>query len=396
MSHTRPAVREKNPASLERELARLRRENQLLRSQLRTKTPIPRSTPRRGAATPGSLAPHEVVAERYHLERLLARGGMGAVWVARDVETGDRVAVKFLQEDAGPEQVARFTREAEVCKRLHSKHVVRVLSHGVDGQNHYLAMELLRGESLSSLLRRAGKLTLPESCALVADIREALAPAHQAGIVHRDLKPQNLFLSVGDDGERVLKLLDFGVAKQIHDSGEMTHSGVIIGSPNYMSPEQAYGVRSVDHRSDLWAVAIILYRVLTGVRPWEGDNALELLLRVCTEPAPPPSSHDASLRPSIDAFFERALAHDPNERFASIDELTAAFTRAARSTSTPPPVAPGMRSPVPSGHGSLFPGLQTAANEGAAPRGPSSKRIAIVCLAVALMAALAVVLATLR
>ncbi len=352
VSHTRPAEPLYNGA-VQRELARLRRENELLRAKLRSTTPIPRTLaergpPRRAALTPGSLAAHAVVAERYELEHVLARGGMGAVWVARDLETGTRVAVKFLKGEADPQQIARFEREAEVCKRLQSKHVVRILSHGVDGGNHYLAMELLRGESLSTMLRRRGALTLAEACQLVNDLADALEPAHAAGIVHRDLKPQNLFLSAGGEGaERTLKLLDFGVAKELANTVDMTASGEIIGSPNYMSPEQAYGVRGIDHRSDLWAVAVILYRVITGNKPWEGDNPLELLLKICTEPAPPPSVYNPRFFPSMDTFFARAFAQNPAERFASIHELAAAFNRAASTASMPPPPTASPRSPLP-------------------------------------------------
>lgn len=354
---------------MRRELARLQRENQLLRSQLRTKTPIPRSTrravadTRRGLTTPSTLGAHDVIAGRYELERLLARGGMGAVWVAHDYQTGDSVAVKFLGSEAGPHHVARFEREAEVCDKLRSKHVVRVLSHGVDGDRRYLAMELLRGESLSSLLRRHAKLSLSESCQLVQDIADALAPAHAAGIVHRDLKPQNFFLSLDEEGVRTLKLLDFGVAKELAEAGDMTESGVIIGSPSYMSPEQAYGVRHVDQRSDLWSVAVILYRVLTGHRPWDGEVALELLYRICTEPAPPPSTYEPRLGPKIDAFFDKAFAKDPQARFATVEELAHEFIRAASTPSSPPPLSPSMRSPMPSNRGSLVPLTEARASQ---------------------------------
>jgi serine/threonine-protein kinase len=364
-------------SALKREVARLRRENHLLRSQLRTKTPIPRSTvvPRRGAVTPGSLRAHDIVADRYELDKLLARGGMGAVWVARDMRSGQRVALKFLKGEAGPEHVARFEREAEVCKRLQSPHVVRVIDHGVDGGNHYLAMELLRGESLSSLLRRKAKLELSECCQLAMDIADALGPAHEAGIVHRDLKPQNLFISIDREGNRTLKLLDFGVAKELDDTSDMTSSGVIIGSPNYMSPEQARGMRRIDHRSDLWSVAVVLYRLLTGKRPWEGDQALDLLLKVCTEPAPPPSSHDPQLSRRIDAFFERAFAKAPHDRFDSARELANAFVRASKSHSAPPPVRPSMHSPVPSERGSLVPLLEAPTERSSLDEVPPSRHL---------------------
>ncbi len=340
---------------MKRELARLRRENELLRSQLGRNTPLPRSYRRQVTTPPETLVPHAVIADRYELERVLAHGGMGSVWVAADTHTGQQVALKFLKQDAGPAHIARFQREAEVCRRLSSDHVVKVLDHGVDGAHHFLAMELLVGESLSSLLRRRGRLPLGEAQSLARDIADALAPAHAAGVVHRDLKPQNLFLSVGERGERVLKLLDFGVAKELEDFGEMTNSGEIIGSPNYMSPEQAYGLSNIDHRSDLWAVAVILYRTITGSRPWEGDNALELLLKICTEPAPAPSRYEPALSARVDAFFDKALARDPNERFRSIHELCDAFEAAAASTSRRPAVASMVHGPTPSSRGSILP-----------------------------------------
>jgi serine/threonine-protein kinase len=354
-SHTRRAERG-DIAKVERELARLRRENDLLRSQLRGVAAIPR---RRGIVTPGSLSPTQIVADRYRLERLLAKGGMGAVWVARDLDTGIELALKLMREGAEHEEVLRFKREAMVCQRLCSEHVARVYDHGVDGGNHYIAMELLRGESLSSLMRRRGALSLPEAVQLTLDLRAALEPAHAAGIVHRDLKPQNLFLSVvegADEGEParvVLKLLDFGVAKDLAKPDDVTSSGAILGSPNYMSPEQAHGVSDIDHRSDLWSVGVILYRVLTGARPWEGNNSLELLLRICTESPPPPSRHRPGLPPAVDRFFVRALAHEPSARFESIDELAQAFVSAANCGSIPPPVARETHSPLPSSRDSL-------------------------------------------
>ncbi len=352
----RPAVDAEvaRPAA-ETEVDRLRRENAKLRDQLRRA-----HAPRRQATTPGAPVEGDLVGNRFLLDRLLAKGGMATVWVACDLDTSEDVAVKFLDDSADEEAIGRFRREAELCAALQSEHIVRLLDHGTHGDRHYIAMELLRGESLSSLLRRRGRLELPEACHLALDLERALAPAHAAGIVHRDLKPPNLFLSIDDHGRRILKILDFGIARSIGQSSEMTQTGMIIGSPNYMSPEQARGERSIDHRSDLWSVAVILYRAITGVRPWGGDSPLEVLARMITESPQRVSQLRGDASPALNGFFEKAFASDPDHRYQSIEALTHAFVAAAACNSEPPTVRADVRSGEPSQHGQQISPLHPA------------------------------------
>jgi serine/threonine-protein kinase len=214
---------------------------------------------------------------------------------------------------------------------------VHVYDHGVDSQSgrQYIAMEYLEGEDLEQRLRRVGRLSPKETMRICNEICRGLGRAHRMGIVHRDLKPANVFLS-GDD--EMVKLLDFGIAKVVgpraRDLTKATATGDVLGSPHYMSPEQARG-QSVDGRSDLWSLAVIAYRLLTGKRPFDGDVPGDVIVRICTEPVVPPSQHLPSLNEGVDRFFERALAQDPDARFQSA-EAFATELRAALVAAEPP------------------------------------------------------------
>jgi serine/threonine protein kinase len=269
-----------------------------------------------------------VVAGRYALVRQLARGGMGSVWLARHKELDIDVTVKFMAPTliASSEARIRFEREAKIAARLHSQHVVHVLDYGVADGTPYFAMELLKGESLATRLTRDGRLTIPQTAKIVVQIAKALKTAHEIGLVHRDMKPSNIFLSLRDD-EEVIKVLDFGVAK-LEGLGEATantESGVLLGTVHYMSPEQIRSSRAVDARSDLWSTGVVLYRALTGKLPFPGRDVGDILVRVCTDPIEPASVAAPDLPPEIDAFFERALARDPDQRFQTAAELSDAF-----------------------------------------------------------------------
>jgi serine/threonine protein kinase len=272
------------------------------------------------------LCERTVIAGKYRLERELASGGMGAVWVARHLQLDEAVAVKFMS--ATIPQLAdarsRFAREARAAARLRSPHVVQVLDHGVDADVPYIVMELLEGEHLGDRLKRQRRLPLRVAATIAAQVGKALGRAHRAGIVHRDLKPANVFLARLDD-EEIVKILDFGIAKSLHDEGaEVTGSDVLLGSPQYMSPEQARGSRRTDHRADLWSLGAILYRAVTGVPAFDGVSAVDVIVHICTGPIPVASKVAPDLPPAIDAFFLRALARDPEDRFASAREMTEA------------------------------------------------------------------------
>ena len=204
---------------------------------------------------------------------------------------------------------------------------MQILDYGIEGTTPYIVMELLDGEDLDERLSRTGTLSLDAAYRILAQIGKALRRAHDPGIVHRDLKPGNVFLARSDDDE-IVKILDFGIAKDISITGAATatSTGTMLGSPSYMSPEQIRESKEVDHRSDLWSVGVILYDALTGRVPFdESENIGKLLVSICTDPFPPPSTHVPALSKSVDAFFEKALARDKNARFQSMAELVDAF-----------------------------------------------------------------------
>ena len=287
----------------------------------------------------GAIRIGTVIAGKYRLESPLAQGGMGSVWVARHLLLDKTLAIKFIgAEVAGLDEVrTRFAREAMAAASLQSPHVVQIHDYGIDDDVPYLVMELLEGEDLGDRLARRGRLSAAETSSLVSQVARALRRAAGTGIVHRDLKPSNIFILRGDDDDEIVKVLDFGVAKAPHlHFDETTQSGAMIGSPRYMSPEQARGSRLVDHRSDLWSLAVIAYRALTGQLPFVGDDIADLIVKICTETAPPPSQVEPSLGPDVDAFFAQALARAADDRFQTARELAIAF---ANATGEAPPMS---------------------------------------------------------
>jgi serine/threonine protein kinase len=283
-----------------------------------------------------------VIAEKYRLEAPLARGGMGSVWIARHVTLGSRLAVKFLDPTLAKSAafVARFEAEARAAASIESPHVVHVQDFGLEEGTPYLVMELLRGEDLRTRLRRRGRLTLAECAELLVQVGKALRRAHAAGIVHRDIKPGNLFLARLDDDE-VLKVLDFGIAKQARTAvGESTKTGELIGTPHYVSPEQARGDKDVDHRTDVWAVGVIAYKMVTGELPFPGDGFGKVLSSVLTETPRPVRAIVPSLPEPLDGFFARALAKKREERFQSVRELVDAFVVIVRTDAPEDSISP--------------------------------------------------------
>ena len=251
---------------------------------------------------------------------------MGAVWLARHVGLDVPCAVKFIHQTAAEsaEIRARFEREAKAAAQLRSPHVVQILDHGVWEGSPYIAMELLEGEDLSVRIAQRGTLSPPEVASLAAQIGRALTKAHAAGLVHRDLKPANVFL-VRDDDREIAKVLDFGVAKatSLGTDGN-TKTGAVLGTPYYMSPEQARGAREVDYRSDLWALAVVVFECLTGRLPFMAEGFGELLVKIIVEPIPVPSTI-ALVPPGFDVWWARAVARDPAQRFQSAKEMTEAL-----------------------------------------------------------------------
>lgn len=253
---------------------------------------------------------------------------MGSVWEGTHATLGTHVAVKFIESEyaESPEARNRFENEARAAARLRSKHVVEVYDHGVtDDGRPFIVMEYLRGEPLDKRLDRVGRIPARETARILMQVCRALSKAHAAGIVHRDLKPENVFLVWDEeDGADVVKVVDFGIAKftdnQLGNSSA-TRTGSVLGTPYYMSPEQARGLRSVDHRSDLWSVGVIAYRCIVGALPFDGEAVGDLLVKLCTAPLPVPSQLAPDVPPGFDAWFTKALSREPEGRFFTAAEL---------------------------------------------------------------------------
>lgn len=285
----------------------------------------------------------DLVAGKYRLVRLLGRGGMGSVWEGVHASLGTRVAVKFIEREYADNEEARkrFDNEARAAARLESRHVVHVFDHGVtDDGKPYIVMEFLTGEPLDARLARVGRLSIGETSRLLGQVCRALARAHEAGIVHRDLKPENVYLvRSADDDDEIAKVLDFGIAKfgpQASGMSSSTRTGSILGTPHYMSPEQARGLRSVDHRTDLWSLGVIGYRCIVGTLPFQGEAMGDLLVNICTAPLPVPSQALPGLPPELDAWFARAVERDPARRYGSAAELAAGLQAAAAAVGEGP------------------------------------------------------------
>jgi len=286
-----------------------------------------------------------VVADRFRLVRMIGRGGMGSVWQAVHISLDQPCAVKFIEGELAnvADAHARFEREAKAAAQLRSPHVVQILDHGVWQGRPYIAMELLEGEDLGKTLARSGgKLPAMQMYPIIQQVCRALTKAHQAGIVHRDLKPDNIFL-VNDDDRQLVKILDFGVAKQTSQAidGSNTKTGAMLGTPYYMSPEQAQGIKSVDSRSDLWSLAVIVYQCITGRLPFESEALGDLLVKIIVHPVPVPSQI-AHVPPGFDKWWAKAAERNPDNRFTNAKEFSASLGLALGASSV---TDPGTRTP---------------------------------------------------
>jgi eukaryotic-like serine/threonine-protein kinase len=278
-----------------------------------------------------------LVAGKYELLGIIGRGGMGSVWEGKHVSLGTRVAIKFIEKEyaESKEARARFDNEARAAATIQSKHAIQIFDHGVtDDGKPYIVMEMLQGEPLDKRLDRLGRLPLQDVARILNQVCRALQRAHDGGIVHRDLKPENIFLvRTPDDDEDVAKVLDFGIAKIRGTAGSAplsnsTKTGAVLGTPYYMSPEQARGMRDIDHRTDLWSLGVIVFKCVTGVLPFEGESLGDLLVKICTTPVPVPSQVLPGLSHAFDAWFARALDRDPQKRFGSASEMSDALAYA--------------------------------------------------------------------
>jgi serine/threonine-protein kinase len=275
----------------------------------------------------GVPAAGEVIAGKYVVEELLGAGGMGVVLAARHVHIGQRVAIKFLQGKAAKDKnaVGRFLREARAAATLASEHVARVFDFGtLETGEPYLVMEYLAGVDLGRILRKGPPMSVADVVDAVLQASEAVAEAHARGIVHRDLKPSNLFVTRGIDGAPLVKVLDFGISK-IGDAGaadqSLTASGQVMGSPQYMSPEQVRNAKDVDGRTDVWSLGVILYELLTRVRPFAGDALGATLAKILTEAPTPVGELRSDLPPGLANAIAQCLERDLERRVQSVAEL---------------------------------------------------------------------------
>jgi eukaryotic-like serine/threonine-protein kinase len=302
------------------------------------------------------------VAGRYRLESELARGGMGVLWHAIDESLGRRVVIKFIQrlDKESEEPRARFAREAQAAAQIRSPHAIQIYDYGIDRDVPYLVMELLCGEDLGVRLRREARLPLQAVSRILDQLAVGLDVVHGAGIIHRDIKPANIFLNI-DSGTETVKLIDFGLARTSDSSGYRTKTGQAVGTLYYMSPEQARGVRQLDHRSDLWSLAVVLYRAVTGEHPFRGKSFARVVNDICEAPILAPSRLVGTLPADIDAFFLRALNRNRMKRFQSGRQMAAAFTLLSRrpARTTLPWGHPALGSPQSLSSRELTPGMAT-------------------------------------
>ncbi len=283
----------------------------------------------------------ETLAGKYSLERLLGEGGMGAVYQARNNVTGRRVAVKVITADLAkrPNVAKRFEIEARAAGAIESAYIAQILDAGEDVERGipFIVMELLEGEDLEHILARLGALPQSLVVKLAAQVCLGLAKAHAAGVIHRDVKPANIFVAERDGGERSVKLLDFGVAKvrmEVASSdAKLTNSGNLVGSPRYMSPEQARGKSDIDQRTDVWSLGMVLFEALSAKLPHADSAGIgDLILAICTQPPPSVQTVAPWVGEQLSAIVSRALMMDPNERFQSIEQMYAALRSLSRES----------------------------------------------------------------
>jgi serine/threonine protein kinase len=282
-----------------------------------------------------------VIDEKYAVQRVIAQGGMGVVFEATHTWTGRRVALKLIKPDlVEPTRNARLLVEARAATALSHPNVVQVLDMGQteDGVS-YLVMELLEGSTLKQELLARGTLPPAEALAIVLPLLGAIAVAHDRGIVHRDIKPANILLSRDSAGRRVPKLLDFGIAKVIEDTG-VTHSGAVLGTTHYLSPEQAEGTDDVGPASDIWALGVVLYECLCGKLPFPGEHAASVLQRILNEPVPPLRTHAPQIGSALAQAVERALHSELRLRYDGARSFARALLVTARECGVELPEAP--------------------------------------------------------
>ncbi len=290
--------------------------------------PLHRAGPRTVSPQPPAYATGDLLSGRYRLVSLLGEGGMGTVWRAHSLSLGRDVAVKLIRSDReSAEAVARLHLEARAAGALEHPSIVRVFDLGETAQGDpFLVMELLVGESLADLIDTHGPMREPRAVALMLPLAAALQAAHEKGIVHRDIKPDNVFLVPldRDEGTRLPKLVDFGLARLAATQRRLTAEGSVLGSPGYMAPEQAMGESDVDARADIWGFCIVLYELTTGLVPFSGANVGQTIAAI-VQLDPRPTTDLMGGDPDLWAILRRGLAKARDDRFPSMAALRSAL-----------------------------------------------------------------------
>lgn len=270
---------------------------------------------------------------RYRIVRKLGEGGMGAVYEGKHELIGKRLAIKCLhaQYTSNKEVVERFQREANAATAVGNEHIIEVSDVGsFDDGAPFIVMEFLDGVEFGRLIETEGSLPIGRLIHIVTQLCDALAAAHARGIVHRDMKPENVYLIPRSGDPDFVKVLDFGISKMREQNeaigGSLTKTGMALGTPYYMPPEQAQGVRDLDHRADIYAVGVILYQGLTGRLPFDAETYPALMVKILTEPAAPPSVYRKDIPPELEQVVLRAMAKDRARRFQTMSELAEALT----------------------------------------------------------------------
>src|SRR3954466_685184 len=267
---------------------------------------------------------------RYRIVRKIGAGGMADVYLAEDQELGRRVAIKILNgRHANDAQfIERFRREAKNAAALNHPNIVSIYDRGEAEDTYYIAMEFLDGRTLKELIVSRGAAPINVAIEYARQILSALRFAHRHGIVHRDIKPHNVLV----DAEGRVKVTDFGIARA--GTSQMTETGSIVGTAQYLSPEQARG-GEIDQRSDLYSLGIVLYELVTGKTPFEGDTPVEIAMKHLSATPQKPSELRSDIPPELDMVIMRALAKDPDERYQSADEMESDLERVARGARGP-------------------------------------------------------------